>query len=149
MPESLPLIKADIYRKKQDMIARMMVIISCFMAAALVGCKVEKAAPHLMDEAGTLTGVLEIHPDPPVPMQDTTLQITLSDSGQPVQNAKIELTLTMPGCTMAPSFLEAAEIRAGVYQVQTVLTMAGAWQVNAVISTQAQSEELTFFFATR
>jgi metal-sulfur cluster biosynthetic enzyme len=149
MPGSLPSFEVEAMRVKQDRIAKICVVLSCLIIVAIVGCSGEKVAPYLTDESGSLTGVLEIQPDPPVPMQDTTLQITLSDSGQAVQDAKIKLTLTMPGCTMAPSFLEAAEISAGVYQVQTVLTMAGAWQVDAVISTQTQREELTFFFATK
>jgi hypothetical protein len=149
MPESLLLIKADAIRTKQDRIARIMAVISCFVIVVFVGCSGEKVATHLTDETGTLSGVLEIEPYPPVPMQDTTVFLTLSDSGKPVQDVKIELTLTMPGCTMAPSFLEAAEISAGVYQVQTVLTMAGAWQVDANISIQDRSEKLTFFFATQ
>jgi hypothetical protein len=150
MAESLLTTNANPKKMKQDVIARIMVLISCFLAVSLMGCDGKKAELlHLTDEAGSLVGTLEIQPYPPVPMQDTTLQLTLSDADQAVQGAKIELTLTMPGCTMAPSFLEAVEISAGVYQVQTVLTMAGAWQVDAVISTQTQSEEFTFFFATK
>ena len=121
---------------------------SLLMIAVIVGCTGEKTAPQLTDEIGTLTGVLKIEPFPPAPMQDTVLQLSLTDSGQPVQGAVIEMTLTMPGCAMAPSFLEATEIGEGKYQVQTVLTMSGDWKVDATVSIQGKNENLTFFFAT-
>jgi hypothetical protein len=132
-----------------DKITRILVILSFWIAVVLVGCGGEKIPPHLTDEVGTLIGVLEIKPYPPAPMQDITLQLILTDSGQPVQGAIIELVLTMPDCPMPPSFLTAAEIGEGNYRVQTVLTMAGAWQVDASVSVQGKNEELTFFFATK
>jgi hypothetical protein len=149
MPESQLPIRTHAIRIKKDMTAMTLAIISCLVVSVLVGCSGEKISPQLTDENGTLMGVLEIEPNPPVPMQDTIVRITLTDAGQPVRGAKIELTLTMPGCTMAPSFLEAIEAEEGIYQSQTVLTMAGAWQVDANISLQARSEALTFFFATQ
>jgi len=131
------------------MIARIITAVSCLMVAVLVGCKGEKISPHLIDQAGTLSGVLEIQPNPPVPMQDTLFLLSLTDSGQAVQSAEVDLTLTMPGCTMAPSFLQAAAMGEGYYQVKTVLTMAGAWKVDARITRHEQEEELIFFFVTK
>jgi hypothetical protein len=149
MSESMRAIKAYTVRTSFDRITRIIAILIFLMIAFLVGCGGEKIPPHLTDEVGTFIGVLEIKPYPPAPMQDTTLQLILTDSGQPVQGAIIELMLTMPDCTMPPSFLTGAEIGEGNYQVQTVLTMAGAWQVDASVSVQGKNEELTFFFATK
>ena len=149
MPEALSPDKIDPSKMKPAWFAAIVTVLAGFIFVTLAGCSQEELPPHLNDVSGTLSGVLEIEPYPPVPMQDTTLTLSLSGAGQPLQGAKVELTLTMPGCTMAPSFVEAVEISAGEYQVQTVLTMAGAWQVDAKVSIQEQSEDLTFFFATK
>jgi hypothetical protein len=149
MPETLQLDRIVPSKMKQALWAMLTATIACFFFLTLAGCNREEQPSHLIDENGTLRGVLEIAPYPPVPMQDTTLNLSISDAGRPLQGAKVELTLTMPGCTMAPSFGEAVEISAGEYQVQTVLTMAGAWQVDTKVSIQDQSEDLTFFFATK
>ena len=104
---------------------------------------------QLNQTVGTLTATLVIRPYPPVPMQDTWLELALQDAGQPVSGATVRLTLTMPGCPMAPSYLEAVEQADGRYAAETVLTMAGAWQADADASLQGKEVHFTFFFATR
>ena len=82
-------------------------------------------------------------------MQDTTLELQLQDGGQPVIGATVAMTLTMPGCPMAPSYLRAVEQADGLYAAETVLTMAGAWQAEVDVSLPGKAMQLTFFFATR
>jgi hypothetical protein len=104
---------------------------------------------QLTQTVGTLTATLAIRPYPPVPMQDTRLELALQDAGQPVSGAAVHLTLTMPGCPMAPGYPEAVEQAGGLYATETILTMAGAWQADADVSLPGQDMRFTFFFATR
>jgi hypothetical protein len=104
---------------------------------------------QLTQTVGALTATLVIHPYPPVPMQDTRLEVALQDAGQPVSGATVRLTLTMPGCPMAPSYPPVTEQAGGLYAAETVLTMAGAWQADADVSLPGQGARFTFFFVTR
>jgi hypothetical protein len=104
---------------------------------------------QLTQTVGTLTATLAIRPYPPVPMQDTKLELSLQDAGQPVSGAAVRLTLTMPGCPMAPSYQPVTEQAGGLYAAETVLTMAGAWQADADVSLPGKEVRLSFFFATR
>jgi metal-sulfur cluster biosynthetic enzyme len=93
---------------------------------------------------------LALIPDPPTPMQDTILEIELQEDGPPVIGATVAMTLTMPGCPMAPSYPALKDEGDGLYRVQTVVTMAGAWRADAkVASPGGQDMQFTFFFATR
>jgi hypothetical protein len=115
----------------------------------LAGCGGTPPPTRLTQTAGTLTATLAVIPYPPVPMQDTTFELTLQEAGKPVIGATVHFTLTMPGCPMAPSYPEATEVSNGIYRAQTVLTMAGAWQADADVSLQYTSHQFTFFFATK
>jgi YtkA-like len=116
---------------------------------ALAGCGGTPVPTQLTQTVGTMTATLAVRPYPPVPMQDTRLELALQDAGQPVSAATVRLTLTMPGCRMAPSYPEMAERADGLYAAETVLTMAGSWQVDADVSLQGKDVRFTFFFATR
>ena len=117
----------------------------------LVGCGGVPSQPtHLEESAGTTVATLILIPDPPVPMQDTALELRLQDGGQPVIGATVAMTLTMPGCSMPPSHLTFQEKDNGLYRAQTVLTMAGAWQADASITfSSEQDTQFTFLFATK
>jgi hypothetical protein len=116
---------------------------------ALAGCGGTPVPTQLTQTVGTLTAALTVSPCPPVPMQDTRLELALLDAGQPVSGATVRLTLTMPGCPMAPSYPQAVEQADGLYAAETILTMAGAWQADADVSLQGKDVRFTFFFATR
>jgi hypothetical protein len=116
---------------------------------ALAGCAGAPVPTQLTQTVGTLTATLAIRPYPPLPMQDTRLELALQDEGQPVSGATVRLTLTMPGCPMAPSYPQAVEQADGLYAAETILTMAGAWQADADVSLPGQEVRFTFFFTTR
>jgi hypothetical protein len=116
---------------------------------ALTACGGTPAPTQLTQTVGTLTATLALRPYPPVPMQDARLELALQDAGQPVAGATVHLTLTMPGCSMAPSYTEAVEQAEGVYTAETILTMAGAWQAGADVSLPGKNVRFTFSFATR
>jgi hypothetical protein len=125
-------------------------LLSLAALLCLVRCGGTPPPTRLRDMVGTVAATLTLIPDLPVPMQDTTVEVELQDDGQPVIGAKVRLTLTMPSCPMAPNHLELQDAGDGLYRVQTVLTMAGAWQADASVTfPDGEDAQLTFFFATR
>jgi hypothetical protein len=115
-----------------------------------VGCGGTPQPTRLRESVGAVVATLTLSPDPPVPMQDTTLAIELQDGGQPVIGATVAMTLTMPGCPMAPSYPALQDGGDGLYRAQTVLTMAGAWRADTRITLPGgRDTQFTFFFATR
>lgn len=118
---------------------------------ALGGCGEKASRTCLTQESGSLTATLAVVPYPPVPMRDATLELALRDAqGQPLSGASVRFDLTMPECiSMPPNKPEATEADPGVYRAQTIFTMAGAWQIDAEVSRAGESEQFTFFLATK
>jgi hypothetical protein len=123
--------------------------LSLIVWLALAGCGGTPPPTRLTQSVGTLTATITVSPYPPVPMQTTSLELRLEDADQPVTGATVGLTLTMPGCPMAPNYPETVEREEGVYRTQTVLTMAGVWQADADILLPGREVQFTFFFATK
>jgi hypothetical protein len=125
-------------------------VLFSFALLWLVSCGVPPQPTRLSESVGPVAATLALIPDPPVPMQDTTLALRLQNDGQPVIGATVALTLTMPGCPMAPSYPALQDEGDGLYRAQTVLTMAGAWRADARVTfADGQDTQFTFFFATR
>jgi hypothetical protein len=127
----------------------LLVVLIIILLEALAACIGSPPPIQLTQTKGALSATLRVIPYPPVPMQDITLELTVLENDQPINDASVHLTLSMPDCTMAPSYPEATEVHPGLYQARTILTMAGAWQADAEISFNEQKENFTFFFATK
>jgi nitrogen fixation protein FixH len=119
------------------------------VSLALTGCGGTASPTRLTQTAGTLTATLTVTPYPPVPMQDTTLELTLQDAGQPVTGAMVRFDLTMPGMEMPPNHPEATYAGDGVYQAQALFTMAGEWQIRVEVTRAGESDEFTFSLRTK
>jgi hypothetical protein len=100
--------------------------------------------------SGSLTATLRVLPFPPVPMEDTILELTLRDADQqPVSGAAVALDLTMPAMEMPVNRPQATEVESGVYRADAIFTMAGEWQILVEVSYQGQDEEFRFPVHTR
>jgi hypothetical protein len=100
--------------------------------------------------SGSLSATLRVLPYPPVPMEDTTLELALRDNEQqPVSGASVSFDLTMPAMEMPVNRPQASEVSPGVYRASAVFTMAGEWQIRAEVSYQGQNEEFVFPLHTR
>ena len=94
--------------------------------------------------------MLSIDPDPPTPMREVTLRLTLRDAqGQPMSGATVQFDLTMPGMQMPTNQPQVMEVGNGVYQAQAIFTMAGEWQVRADVTRAGEREEFTFPLRTK
>jgi YtkA-like len=107
-------------------------------------------SPKAATFAGTgaeFTAVLQVDPYPPRSMQQTLLDVTVSDlEGLPVQGATVTCDLTMPAMRMPPNKPQAVERTPGVYAAEAVFTMAGAWEAAVQVSLPDGRSE-TFRFA--
>jgi hypothetical protein len=100
--------------------------------------------------SGSLTARLQVVPYPPVPMEDSTLEVTLRDSEQqPVSGALVVFDLTMPAMEMPVNRPQATEEEGGVYRADAIFTMAGEWQIRVDVSYQGEDEVFLFPLRTR
>jgi len=116
--------------------------------AILGGCGKVASPTPLTQTAGSLSATLVIIPDPPVPMEDATLELTLLDvNNQPVSGATVRFDLTMPGMQMPINCPEATDEGDGIYRASAIFTMAGEWQIQVEVAAQAEGNE-AFTFVT-
>ena len=125
--------------------ALVVLLIAMFVLSA---CSFE---PARSPAAGpSTTALLKTSPDRPAPMQEALLELTLRDAqGRPVTGAAVSLDLTMPGMAMPPNRPAISEVGNGVYTARAFFTMAGEWQVRAVVKHPAGDDEFTFLLRTK
>ena len=131
---------------------RLAVFLLLVAVLTVAGCgKPGGAAPPVtVTRTAGLSATLWIAPNPPVPMQEVTLQLTIRDAqGQPVLGATVQLDLTMPGMQMPTNQPQVMEVGNGVYQARAILTMAGEWQVRADVTHAGERQEFTFPLRTK
>lgn len=127
-----------------------LVLLLLAISMTLSTCGETTSPTTFTQTAGSLSATLNVVPYPPVPMEETTLELTLRDAdGQPVTGADVRFDLTMPAMEMPPNRPEATEEEDGIYQAQALFTMAGEWQILAEVSSPGQSERFTFLLNTK
>lgn len=101
----------------------------------LAGCVPASLDKKMTATAGALTMSLRITPNPPAPMRETLMRLTLSDSrGQPVSAADVSMDLTMPGMAMPANRPRVLAEGDGVYSAKTIFSMAGTWKIEVAIA---------------
>ncbi len=100
--------------------------------------------------SGSLSATLKILPYPPVPMEETALELELRDDrGQALSGASVRFDLTMPGMEMPANNPETTEEGEGLYRAQAIFTMAGEWQILVEVFHLGEKAEFTFSASTR
>lgn len=83
----------------------------------------------------------------PIEVEKTDYELAVTHEGKPVEGAKVCASVAMRGMSgMAVSDL-ADEVRPGIYRVQIILEMSGAWKGNILITEEGKppaSVPLTF-----
>jgi hypothetical protein len=111
----------------------------------LASCSSNTPTMQPAQTAGAFSVSLKVDPDPPVPMKDALMELKLLDSkGQPISGADLSFDLTMPGMKMPINHPEVIETSKGVYQANTLFSMAGKWQVQVLVTYAGETE--TFIF---
>ncbi len=124
-------------------------LLLCVVLAA-GSCNGESSTRSFSQTSDSMSATLIVRPYPPVPMKDTTLELTLrNQNGQALLGADILFDLTMPEMKMPPNHPEATEQGDGVYQAQALFTMAGKWRIQAQISHGDARETFAFDLSTR
>jgi hypothetical protein len=109
----------------------------------LSACSVEPGSTA--GASSSYTAVLLTKPARPAPMQVTVLELTLTDAqGRPVTGAAVTMELTMPSMSMPPNRPLVYELGNGVYASQALFTMAGEWEVHALVDQPGGSDSFTF-----
>lgn len=101
-------------------------------------------ANALTSKAGNLNVALVMSP-PPAAFSATTFDITITDEkGAPVNDAVVNLDLTMPSMYMPGNRPTAQALGNGKYRAAGRFTMRGGWQI-AVIIDRAGQKQTAFF----
>jgi hypothetical protein len=126
------------------------IVLPVLIALLLGSCGGAESPLTDTQTSGSLTARLEVVPYPPVPMKDSSLELTLRDSEQrAVSGALVVFDLTMPAMEMPVNRPQATEEEGGLYRANAVFTMAGEWQIRVDVSYQGQDEVFLFPLHTR
>jgi hypothetical protein len=116
----------------------------------LYACGGTDSAAPFTQTVGDLSATLEVVPNPPPVMQDTTLVLTLRDAnGDPVSGASVMFDLTMPAMEMPENRPQPTEAEPGIYRADVTFTMAGEWQIDVEVVDGEAREVLTFMVNTK
>jgi hypothetical protein len=103
------------------------------------------SANSATQKTGNWNVTLALTPYPPVSLQQTTFDITITDEkGDTVSDAKVSLDLTMPSMRMPSNKPQAKSLGSGKYQAIGWFTMRGGWQIAVIV--ERGSEKQTAYF---
>jgi hypothetical protein len=107
-----------------------------------IGTLLDSFVPHTVTaqvqtaQAGPYHVTLQVSPNPPVTSHPTTLsiQVVLSASKQPINNAHVTLISNMQTMDMQLDQVDTQIQGNGIYLASVQFSMSGPWQVQVVIS---------------
>ena len=130
-----------------------LLIVSLTLSTLLLpGCAQGGKSPSqsIVATAENLSAQFSVVPDPPIPMREAVLELTLHDTaGRPVEDAIISMELTMPAMRMPLNQPSVEYKGSGVYSANALFTMAGEWQVRVEVDASGQVHEFVFRLRTR
>lgn len=96
-------------------------------------------------QAGDMNVSLALNPYPPVGFEPADFEVTLTDAdGQAINDATVNLDLTMPGMWMPPNPLTLAPAADGKYSATGRFTMRGLWRIEVIITRGAETQSVFF-----
>ncbi len=119
-----------------------------------IGTFLDSVVPHTVtaqvqtDQTGPYHVTLQVSPNPPVTSHPATLsiQVVLSASQQPINNAHVTLVGNMQTMDMQLDQVDTQSQGNGIYLASVQFSMSGPWQVQVVISQPGvkQTASVTF-----
>ena len=119
-----------------------------------IGTLLDSVVPHTVTaqvqtaQAGPYHVTLQVSPNPPMTSHPATLsiQVVLSASQQPINNAHVTLVGNMQTMDMQLDQVDTQSQGNGIYLASVQFSMSGPWQVQVVISQPGviQSVSATF-----
>ncbi len=96
-------------------------------------------------QAGDMNVSLALNPYPPVGFEPADFEVTLTDAdGQVINDATVNLDLTMPGMWMPPNPLTLKSASDGKYSATGRFTMRGLWRIEVIITRGAETQSVFF-----
>lgn len=110
------------------------------VALFLAGCGGPSAPSGPQQERfGDFSVTLETRPSPPVSKQNVLLRIWVSDAeGQPVADAEVTVSLTMPGMSHGDNTIRLSHREGGLYEGEAIFVMAGRWAADVTVDRPGQ-----------
>ena len=95
--------------------------------------------------AGEMNVLIALNPYPPVGFEPADFEVTLTDAdGQAINDASVNLDLTMPGMWMPPNQLTLTPASDGKYSATGRFTMRGLWRIEVTITRGAETQSVFF-----
>ena len=119
-----------------------------------IGTLLDSIVPHRVTaqvqtaQAGPYRVTFQVNPNPPVTSHPATfsIQVVLSASQQPINNAHVALTSNMETMDMELDQADAQSQGNGIYLASVQFSMSGPWQVQVVISQPGVKQTLSATF---
>ena len=98
-----------------------------------------------VQQSGEMIVSLSLNPYPPSAGQPSQFDATLTDlNGNPIDDASINLNLTMPSMWMPPNQPHMQFVSDGKYNTTAPFTMRGAWRIEVIITRGDQKQSVFF-----
>ena len=98
-----------------------------------------------MQQVGDMNVSIALNPYPPVGFEPADFEVTLTDAaGQVINDATVNLDLTMPGMWMPPNQLTLTSASDGKYSATGRFTMRGPWRIEVIITRGAETQSVFF-----
>ena len=96
-------------------------------------------------KSGDMIVLLALNPYPPSAGQPSDFDVTLNDvNGKAINDASINLNLTMPSMWMPPNQPAMEFVSDGKYRATAPFTMRGGWRIEVIITRGAEKQSVFF-----
>jgi hypothetical protein len=131
--------------EQQDLIAVSAAGAKIIPSAEVIAITGELPKGTAAQKSGDMIVSLALNPYPPRVGQVGKFDVTLTDlKGQPINDASINLDLTMPSMWMPPNQLTAKFVSDGKYPAGGQFTMRGGWRIEVIITRGSEKQSVFF-----
>ena len=136
--------------RRSQMLSQPLTATGGLVAVSSDGATISSLATELPENiaaqrAGEMNVSIALNPYPPVGFEPADFEVTLTDAdGQAINDASVNLNLTMPGMWMPPNQLTLTPASDGKYSATGRFTMRGLWRIEVTITRGAETQSVFF-----